>query len=105
MSKKEEWRRRLQYFDLLNNHLNYVKVVETNSYEHELAKFNEVYKCRKLGHHTLTEARMKGDVGRPDFVCLDCPRIKELLKSEKELNLEKKRLVYPKEFDLEWEKV
>lgn len=77
----------------LGTPLNAVRFNSGNTDLHEMAKAKICLVLVKEGHNFLTEAEFQG--GRADIVDLTRGIILEVLHSEKEENLQKKRLKYP----------
>ena len=98
---KEAWRLNLHEFELLNKHLDELAVVGSNSYAHELGKFNLAYRLNREGKHYLSEGVLRFGRGRCDIVDLHEPTIFEVAASESEASLHLKKLKYPARFGLE----
>lgn len=69
-----------------------------NSWTHELRKVQHVFLHMKEGHSIVTEAYFENG-SRCDVLCLDCRQIIEIVVSESEESLLRKKLKYPKELD------
>ena len=80
-------------------HINCVKISPSNSYEHELAKFNLCWELCKTGRKFITEAIFESYSGRADVLTL-AGDVYEVVHSEKETSLLKKEQNYPPELDI-----
>ena len=77
---------------------NCVRFNAGNTWEHELAKATLCWNLQQLGHSFLTEARFNDrSLGRVDVVDLTTGRVHEIVKSETEASILKKKENYPLE--------
>ncbi|VVB70669.1 Uncharacterised protein [uncultured archaeon] len=82
----------------INHHRNVIYLNTGNSLEHERKKFEVAYAIQAEGHEFITEAEFKtpeGKIGRVDVVNLDTGICIEILSSEKEESIAKKKEFYP----------
>ncbi len=82
----------------INHKRNTVYVNTGNTLAHERKKFEVAYAIQTDGHEFITEAEFKtpdGKLGRCDLVDLDAGICYEIIFSEKNENIEKKKGFYP----------
>jgi hypothetical protein len=76
-------------------HRNCIRINTNNSFAHEAKKLEICYALKSKGQEFVCEAEFKGKKGRADvFILDDCVAI-ELLESEKQESIQKKRQIYP----------
>lgn len=79
-----------------SRHLNCVRLNANNTKEHELKKAALCYALLKGKRHFLTEAEFERPFKlRCDIVCLDTGTIYEIVKSESEASILRKKNAYP----------
>jgi len=66
-----------------------------NSDEHEVEKLRIYLLHRRLNHDVVTEIPFLNGSGRADVVCLTCEEAYEIVESESEASIERKKKDYP----------
>lgn len=78
-----------------NSTPNALKFNTHNTFAHELAKFLLAWEIKKNGHSFVSEAIFEGNKGRADLLNLNLAEALEIVHSEKEKSIIRKRIDYP----------